>query len=625
MSSKDDPFSPAEPEGIPCEEYIFKAKGEAIVIYKDGAPVAPVKLKELLSPRGWKDLGKMLGIDKEKIAQVAALIVEAMPEPQTEQTSEVLDASESTDKKGSILPEVVTILTENDPMDFVADVVQKLHKGDRELSKLIWIATLSPEAGYAIHIIIVGPSGCGKSDLMEVVLLCIPDEKRVALKDMSAKSAYYAAESGFDFNGCTFYIDDVEDKDELINMLKDIASNNRIRLRQWSVSEDKQFADREVKGLFSMFVSAIESLTDTENQMLRRYIVIEPDQNPLLNREVVDDITERMRKGEHLLILPADFEIAKQVTNAIKEQNFKIIIPFRYTFPANNTFDRTEAKVFAALTRSVAKSRFKQRIIINDTLLAQPEDFDSAKKLWALRKRSKLDTVAEKILEILPEQEPVFDDEGKPIVVAEVITATKVAKRLNISQRTAHEKLKLLYNTGKASRQGKGSKGKAYFYWKSPVFTQINAAHECEPSFDFNYTSEALESFLRENLQTDNNLLEEYKKRYKTYLESSRMNQSEASKPSFDEKGISIHAAHEYARMDKFSGDKNPSEPSEHKIVDLKACAEYVSDYFNRQSVTALRSQAHEEQVIKHLRQQYGASEATACKIIDDYCKARGV
>lgn len=393
--------------------------------------------------------------------------------------------SSAKEKDPKAEPEVMGILVDNDPMEFIVDTVQLLHHGDRETSKIIWLAALTPKLGYELKVMVIGPTGSGKTDQCECTLLCVPEEKAILLKELSPKAAYYANASGIDFDGVTLFLDDAEDNDSTVNMLKDLASSNRLKLRLWSVDKERQFKDIEINGRFTVIVSAIETLSDKQDQFKRRYFVIETSQDSSLNKTIIEKIKKDLSSGIKTTEIPPQFEIARKVTQAIMDAGIRVIIPFDFDFPCETTLDRTDVKQFIAVIQAVTASRFMQRLRDGNKIFTQPEDFETACNLWGLRKKLKIDNLAEKILEILKEEEPI-QYEGKDGIYydPEPLTTNDVAKILKISSRAAREKLSYLYNIGFVNSKVIKGRGQPYAYWKSHGISSYGAAPKTEPSLD---------------------------------------------------------------------------------------------------------------------------------------------
>jgi len=366
------------------------------------------------------------------------------------------------------------ILEHGDPIEFVGDTIQLMHKGDRELGQYIYAATLTPELGFKLHLLTVGSSGVGKSDLLRKTTRCVPENKRIKLDSLSPKSVFAATQAGIDLNGVVFYVDDADpDDDEQIKTLKMLATDDPDAIRHWTLDDKRNFADFVITRDFVVFASTIQALTDKQGQILRRYEVLNPSEDDATLKAALKHIKDSVRDGKAEEEYPSDFEVARAITWEIKNQKLKVAIPFDFDFPPMGFESKTALKKFSALVWAIAKAFFKQRIIIDNTVLAQPEDFELAVKLWAKRQPLKVDEIAMKVLMALGEEEPqenvLVEDKVKTITWdPEPTTATTLARKLKYAPRTMRDKLENLYDAGLADKKAIRGRGNPFAYWLAP-------------------------------------------------------------------------------------------------------------------------------------------------------------
>jgi predicted transcriptional regulator len=297
-----------------------------------------------------------------------------------------------------------------------------------------------------------------------------PDEFVIVLKECSPKAIYYAVKSGISLDGVIIYFDDVPDNPETVKVLKDLASNNIISPRLWSVSAERDLLDVKIEGHIVIFASAVESLSDKADQFLRRYLILNPDENPDINEKVMEKIKRDIRFGQQgTTWLPEeDLKIAKEIVRQIKACEDSVTIPFDFEFPTSVVTERTNLKQFAALLCAITKTRFAQRLSIDGNLLAQPEDFDEAVRLWNTRQPEKVDVVALKVLKLLGDQEPQeMKIDKESVWEPEPQTSTTLAKELKLAPRRVNEKLNHLYDQGFVDRKAVSGRGNPYAYWIS--------------------------------------------------------------------------------------------------------------------------------------------------------------
>jgi hypothetical protein len=452
--------------------YVFKIKRDLMLVYEGEEPRYPIKISSLDSLTNRQALAKSLGLEQNDVDSLAAKI---LADHETSNNKKPSEEETKPSTPSEIQKRALEILEKHDSIEYIADVVQLIHHGDREKSKFTWLGNITPGLGYELDFITVGKTGIGKSDLLYAVLATSPDEYVVRLKECSQKAIYYASKAGVNFDKMAIYFDDVPDNPETVKLLKDITSENRADPRLWSVDKEREFLDIQLTGDFAVFASAIKNLSDEGDQVVRRFAVINPDENPDANKEILEKIKNDMRYGKGKRWLPPEFEIAKEVTRQIKEADYKVYIPFDFEFPDYGTLARSELKQFTALVWAVAKARFKQRLTVGKMLFAEPQDLETAISLWNEKQPLKIAESAVQILKELPKEEPqlVYGDEEKvPAYTPEPITSTTLARKLKEKPRVLRDILEHLYNMGYVDRKAIGGRGNPYAYWQGPVSIQ---------------------------------------------------------------------------------------------------------------------------------------------------------
>jgi hypothetical protein len=571
-----------KPSTFSLGEFTVRVKRNLALVYRGDEPIYPIEIHKLKSVAARKSLAKSLGVDENLVHPVAAKLLEIL----LTKPEELKPIEKKKPAEFEIEKKVMEILEKQDPIEFVADVVQKIHYGDREKSQLVWLGAISPGLGFELNLITVGTAGIGKSDLIYAVLCTIPDEYVVRLKECSPKAVYYAVKAGVQIGKAVLYFDDVPDNPEAIKLLKDIASENRYDPRLWSVTADREFLDVELKGDFVVFASAVETLTDPGDQIIRRYLVLNPDENPEVNKKVMDKIKEDMRLGRGKRWLPPDFDVTKEITRQIKEADFQVLIPFDFDYPDYGPLSRSELKQFIALIWAIAKARFKQRLSLGKLLFAQLEDFEEAVKLWRLRQPGKVDETAIKILDELGDEEPKedYDEKGKVIGFSPTpVTSTVIAKKLKIKPQRVREKLEHLYNMGYVDRKAVSGRGNPYAYWKSQAYFAVSEmAKSLSPIRLKEAKIEVLDYFgrIREqyNAQTEEweKVKDEYLKRMLDYVSLLRVKSPEIitklNLGSFEEKKLNDFAKLEMAKsLGSFDTDAIPeTKPEGREDITLK-------------------------------------------------------
>lgn len=529
-------------------QYVVKTKGGLAIFYYNDEPQYPIKITKLQTISARKSLAKSLGVDIEIIHQVAARLL--LKEQPTVEPDLLVKKDSSTSSEAEV--RALEILTSEKPLEFIADTIQKIHVGDRDKSKLIWLTTVTPGLGYELNIMMVGMTGIGKSDLVYVVLCCVPDEFVIRLKECSPKSIYYAVKAGVEIEKAVLYFDDVPNKPDTVKTLKDITSENRSNPRLWSVTKDREHIDVALPGSFVVLASAVTNLTDEGGQINRRYIVLNPEENLEANKPIINHIKEEMRSGRGKRYLPAEFEVAKELTRMIREEEVKVLIPFDFEYPDYGTEARSELKQFCALIWSVARVMFKQRLIIDGYVLAERMDFDEARRLWGLRQGLKLDETARKVLEHLRKEEPkqIHNEDGGFQFSTDPVTSTMIATELKERPKLVQDKLKHLYDMGYVDRKPIGGRGNPYAYWKSPAYLRFQGMRQSSCSIKLkhpNMSSDDLYAFLRNSIGEKNAITAKTLSSYLSrYNEQARLLSPEITRKSSKDIMLSFEQKDEY-------------------------------------------------------------------------------
>jgi energy-coupling factor transporter ATP-binding protein EcfA2 len=368
-----------------------------------------------------------------------------------------------------------SLIKSGEALEFVADLIEKLHKGDRDIAKLLWLSMIVIRLRYRIHWLLVGSSGSGKSDLSKSVCAVIPDENKVQLDECSPKAIYYAAAAGKNLSFVVIFIDDVEPDDGTVNTLKALASDERGTLRKWVVDGSLKFKEMEIPEDIIVVATTIESLTDKQGQLLRRYQIVNPDESKEQLQEVKAAIKKDMRIPKDVAKPELDDEIltAKAIYRAIVQNTSDVAdvaIPFDFDYQVEQNPDKTSLKAFSTLVKAFALLNYPNRMKIGPIILAIDNDFEEAVELWHSIRALKIDAVAEKVLNKLPSREPIFKKDANGDIIynydASRSLASNIAADLNISPRTVQEKLQNLYDVGLTDRKKVPLQGRPYANWR---------------------------------------------------------------------------------------------------------------------------------------------------------------
>jgi len=199
------------------------------------------------------------------------------------------------DKK-EIDSKVEEILKNSDPLEFILNTVQTIHKGDKENIILAYLCGLTPFMETdQLHIICMGKSGKGKSDLLSKILLVFPEENYKILTSISPKSLFYGKKENKLFENGIIYVDESEASKDSIPILRAITSSGRIKPEHWSVDEKRKFMGLKFEGKYSIWLTGVNPLPD--EQLKNRFLFMNVDECKEMDEEVWKHQDDVYRKG----------------------------------------------------------------------------------------------------------------------------------------------------------------------------------------------------------------------------------------------------------------------------------------------------------------------------------------
>ena len=265
-----------------------------------------------------------------------------------------------------------------DPVDFVLDIANHLHVGDRRAIGLSICAVLSTYIANSegLHIKATGGSGKGKTDLLDLVTTILNPGK-VLRASASPKAFFYHKIRA----GTIIYFDDYKPNDDLDNFIKNATSKFHEALDHLTVNNGKP----EIKKSSPRLVFFVTSVNPDQGiEVLNRSIMIDVDDSPEQDRKVADLILERAKTGEIRRPLTDDvIECQKFFSELAVEEPVIIAIPFADKIKWADPSNRRDLSIFLDVLRSVTFWRRNIREIDeNGALMATEEDFKTAKQFF---------------------------------------------------------------------------------------------------------------------------------------------------------------------------------------------------------------------------------------------------
>jgi len=247
------------------------------------------------------------------------------------------------------------------------DYARKILMVSSSLSKMI--------TGKAINDYAVGETGKGKSHLMRVAFECIPNEYKIDRGSISPLYLYYMTEKfGEDcLSGRVLFYDDVSlnpEKETTIKAVTDPDFNDEIT---HGTVQNQEPVDLNIDGLPTVWLSSVDMI---KNEQVRdRFFIDQPEESESLDKKVAEHQKYHGRRGTLSPEAETDFSVARAVWKKVAEEtkDLNVLIPFDYDWEAESS--RRLQPFFLAMIYTVAKTNYKKRLIVGDSLFATPEDF----------------------------------------------------------------------------------------------------------------------------------------------------------------------------------------------------------------------------------------------------------
>jgi predicted transcriptional regulator len=367
------------------------------------------------------------------------------------------------------------ILESGDPLAFIADTVNKIHAGDREIIQLAYLSALSGRFACsmeeAFHIWPIGRSQIGKTHVLYSALNVLPRDYYEVFTSVSPLSLfYYAKKYGEDsLKGKLIFIDEFESSRMALPIIRVLTGQSDIEPRHLSVHE-AELLDLKIKGPRSVWISSVKVFGGEQER--NRFTFVNPDESSEQDERIYE---MQKRRARGVRIEPSedfDFKIARAITKIINEEtkNLTVIIPYIDFINWPFKERRWLFNIFQTIIMTIARVNYRRRRVESGCfLLAEIEDYEVARRLWNAAAQQiifRVSRTAQKILEILSEN----PEEAK--------TREELAEETGLSTERVREILNELaeahlINKRNRERDGRGRRSKEYWKIKIPALEAI--------------------------------------------------------------------------------------------------------------------------------------------------------
>jgi hypothetical protein len=359
---------------------------------------------------------------------------------------------------------VEKILSDEDPLKFINQVVALEHAGDREFIQTAYISALSAKLSETkLNAWAIGSSGKGKSHAFKTATKTVPQDLYEVFTSCTPKSLfYYVKKYGEEaLENKLLYIDEIEASQDTLPILRSLTGQTDIEPRHLSVY-DADLLDLKIKGKRTIWFTSVEAF-GTE-QIRNRFLFTNPEEGTATDEETeaLQDHLERETEEEKAKRLQA-FKLARLMTQKIIEntENVEVALPFGVEWPYRK--HRWLKPKFYAIIKVSAKINYRKREKDeHGRIIATEEDFEKARSLWSKFEKVIAFRVSEKALALLdavPE-----DREARS-------TYSDLASELDWSTTTAKKYMRELLREELVSEEKKASEhgGQSpWGFWKGP-------------------------------------------------------------------------------------------------------------------------------------------------------------
>ena len=300
-----------------------------------------------------------------------------------------------------------------EPLYYILDKFNKIHKGDTGLGEILLISSLSTgilnTAG--IHPAGNGLTGKGKSDAYKAMFHLLPEgdiNNFNAYKIICSSSAKGVLYAGLN-DGVVVFLDDVESiPQDLVDIIKRSTSAYQDGYTHLLTDLKKEGKEKVEKIQFPRRITwwITSPNSDFDMQMLNRAIMMNVDESSSQDNDVFDLQTELGISGNTAFEIDDEVLICREMFKILKNENVKVKIPYLDKLQWNNKDNRRNWPMFQDIIRSIASLyRFQRERDEEGYIIANWQDYKKASVLWnvscAKEQMSKLTKTKMKILDII--------------------------------------------------------------------------------------------------------------------------------------------------------------------------------------------------------------------------------
>jgi len=302
----------------------------------------------------------------------------------------------------SIVDAANAVLVAGDPIEYVLDVYNKMHVGDRETAVvlLMSIAAQSILNSKGIHPNLSGESGKGKSHSCQTILHLVPEEFWVETS-LSAKAIFYVNIQP----GTVVFSDDTHIGEDLESTIKRATSNFQKTTTHTTIDGNRVAVQLEIPSRITWWLASVD--TEMGMQTINRQFGVTVDESDDMDDKVMQHQLHTAVTGELDFPITDEVKICREIMRAIKSGLHTVVIPFAEAIVWAGAQNRRNLPIFLDIVRAFAAMRFMQRVSSSDGVIsATVADFEAARDLYCYRaetQSTKLTDVELRLIRVIRE------------------------------------------------------------------------------------------------------------------------------------------------------------------------------------------------------------------------------
>jgi len=270
------------------------------------------------------------------------------------------------------------ILDTGDPFEFIMDVWNTLHVGDRNIGENLLCSvggTQITNTKLGLHQKPSGATGTGKSDAIKHMLKLLPAFKYIE-GSISSKVMFY---DNTIVPGTIVYTDDAKIEGDIVTTLRAATSDYQEDTIHRTLDGDRKVSTFIIPKRVTFWMSMVNSIPD--EQLQNRFFFGDTDessaQDENVNKHQIKRITEPYSIEQDIDVLTC-----RCIFDIICSTEYAVYSPLAAAISWNDKEHRRNFDKFLDLLQSVTLFKFKQRDLAFGGIVSSLDDYDRALRIF---------------------------------------------------------------------------------------------------------------------------------------------------------------------------------------------------------------------------------------------------